>query len=287
MIPYGLLLPILVLYLLFVGGGLIETIKESLGYLPVLELYSFNLSSYSQIVSQPDFWNDVLYSSYLAFSATILSTFLGVTIAYCFVTSERPLLKWFVDKTLQIGLVIPYLYVVFLVVMQLGQTGFLSRVFYNLGFIDDLAVFPVLVYDEMGIGIISAYVFKGTPFIALFVINVMARISRTYEDVARTLRADGLMILRRIYIPLCSNTIVWTSCIVYVYALGSFEVPYLLGSVSPVPLSARLYSLFLDPDLNAIPKAMAMHVILLILGIMIVGSYAILLKRLLRGGSMT
>jgi putative spermidine/putrescine transport system permease protein len=253
-IPYALLSPILVLYGLFIGGGLIETIKVSLGYLPVLELHTFSLASYRGILQQEYFLTDMLYSVYLAFSATIISTILGVMIAYCFVTSEQPWIKRFVKRALQLGLIIPYLYVIFLVVMQLGQTGFISRILYNIGVIEDLRAFPELVFDKIGFGIICVYVAKGTPFIALFVLNVMARISRTYEDVAKTLHADGMMILRKIYIPLCSRSIIWTSCIVFAYALGSFEVPYLLGSVSPVPLSSKLYSLFINPNLTSHTK---------------------------------
>jgi len=93
----------------------------------------------------------------------------------------------------------------------------------------------------------------------------MSRVSKTYEDVAKSLCANKLTILKRIYLPLCSNVVVWASCIIFAYDLGSFEVPYLLGSVSPVPLSSRLYSLFINPNISVIPEAMAMNVMLLVI----------------------
>lgn len=281
--PYALLAPILILYILLIGGGLIETIKESMGYIPVLGFNTVNLDSYKEIFRQDSFLRDMMYSVYIAGTATILSTFLGITIAYCFVTSRNSLIKVIVKKTLQMGLIIPYLYVVFLAMLTLSQTGFASRLMYNIGVLKDLKSFPELIFDRMGLGIIWVYVFKGTPFIALFVLNVMSKISSTYEDVAKSLSASGLTILRKIYIPLSSGAIIWASCIVFAYALGSFEVPYLLGSISPVSLSSRLYSLFINPNLSVIPRGMAMNVIILILGGSIVGVYAMLLKILLKG----
>jgi putative spermidine/putrescine transport system permease protein len=281
--PYALLSPILILYILLIGGGLIETVKESMGYIPVLGLNTFSLDSYKEIFRQNSFLRDLLYSVYIAGTATILSTFLGIIIAYCFVTSRNSRIKAIVKKTLQMGLIIPYLYVVFLAMITLSQTGFTSRLMYNIGVLKDLKSFPELIFDRMGLGIIWVYVFKGTPFIALFVLNVMSKISSTYEDVAKSLSASGLTILRKIYMPLSSRAIIWTSCIVFAYALGSFEVPYLLGNISPVSLSARLYSLFINPDLNSIPKGMALNIIIIVLGGAIVGVYAMMLKFFLKG----
>ncbi|MCJ7690789.1 MAG: ABC transporter permease subunit [Clostridiaceae bacterium] len=281
--PYALLSPILILYVLLIGGGLIETVKESTGYIPVLGLNTVNLDSYKEIFGQNDFIRDMLYSIYLAGISTIMSTFLGIIIAYCFVTSKNSLIKSIVNKTLQMGLIIPYLYVVFLAMILLSQAGFVSRLMHNIGVVKDLKSFPELVFDRRGVGIICVYVFKGTPFIALFVLNVMSKISRTYEEVAKSLSASGLTILRKIYIPLSSGAIIWASCIVFAYALGSFEVPYLLGSISPVSLSSRLYSMFINPDFNAIPKGMALNIIIIVLGGAIVGVYATMLKFLLKG----
>ncbi len=282
-IPYALLAPILILYVVLIGGGLIETVKESMGYIPVLGLNTFNLDSYKEIFTGNHFIRDMIYSIYLAGAATILSTFLGIIIAYYFVISKNSFIKGIVKKTLQVGLIIPYLYVVFLAIFILSQTGFVSRLMYNIGVLKDLKSFPELVFDRRGVGIIWVYVFKGTPFIALFVLSVMSKISSTYEDVAKSLSASGLTILRKIYIPLSSGAIIWSSCIVFAYALGSFEVPYLLGSISPVPLSSRLYSLFINPDLSDIPKGMALNIIIIVLGGTIVGVYAMMLRFLLKG----
>lgn len=77
--------------------------------------------------------------------------------------------------------------------------------------------------------------------------------------------------------------ILWTSAIIFAYDLGSFEVPYLLGNVKVMSLSSKLYSLAVNPDIEAIPTAMSMNLILLGVGLISVGIYSIALKRILRG----
>lgn len=280
--PYLLILPIVLLYGVFIGGGLAGIIQESLGHIPILGLQGFTIEYYSTVISQNYFLKSLLYSIYIACTAAVIATVLGVVIAYAFVTCENEMVQRLVKRALQFGLIIPYLYGVFLAMILLNQTGFFARVAYSIGAIGEPASFPELIFDRKAVGIIWVFVFKGTPFISLFVMNVMGRIGNTYGDVAKSLGSGSLTILRKIYIPLASNSIVWTSSIIFAYALGSFEVSYLLTSISPVPLSAKLYSLFIHPDLTMIPQTMALSVILFVLGGSVVGIYSFLLGFLLK-----
>lgn len=281
-VPYLLVVPILMIYTLFIGGGLIEAVKESLGYIPVINMYSVNLDGYREIINEGGFWRDLTFSVYLALAATVLSTLFGTIIAYSFVASNNVVIKTIVRKILEIGLILPFLYVVFLAMLFLNQTGFFSRLLFHIGIISDYGSFPVLIYDRFGLGILWVYVFKGAPFVALFAINIMSRISKVYSEAAQSLGADSLAILRRIYLPLSANTITWASSIIFAYDLGSFEVTYLLSGISPVPLSAKLYSLHISPDLYTTTQTMALNVILFGCGLIIVGAYAVFLRFLLR-----
>ncbi|MBB6215519.1 putative spermidine/putrescine transport system permease protein [Anaerosolibacter carboniphilus] len=282
-IPYLLILPIVLLYGIFIGGGLIGIVQESLGHIPVIGLEGFTMKYYRLIISQKYFIKSFLYSIYIASAAAVIATVLGVMIAYAFVMCQSKSIQRIVKKALQFGLILPYLYGIFLAMILLNQTGFFARLLYNTGVIRESASFPELIFDRKAIGIIWVFVFKGTPFIALFVMNVMARIGNTYGDVARSLGSGSLTILRKIYLPLSSNSIIWTSSIIFAYALGSFEVNYLLSSISPVPISAKLYSLFIHPDLTVIPQTMALSVMLFVIGVSLVGVYSFLLRFVLKG----
>ena len=278
-----LLLPIILLYSIFIGGGLLEVMIESMGFIPTLGLTQLSLNHYREILENPDLLGSLGYSLYLAFVSASLSTVFGVFIAYKMVISENGTMKKLTTKILQAGIVLPYLYVVFLIMLMMSRTGFVSRVFYHLRFIDGLEQFPNFVYDPLGFGIITVFVVKGTPFIALFVVNVMANISNTYSHVAKTLGSSNLWILKKIYLPLSSNVILWTSAIIFAYDLGSFEVPYLLGTVKVISLSSKLYSLYINPSIETIPTSMAMNLIILCVGLISVGIYSVVLSRMLRG----
>lgn len=279
--PYALILPLVVFYLVFIGGGFIEVLKESFGYIPVLGFNTVSYQAFIDILAKKDFIINLVFSIYLALSSCLISTFLGILIAYSFVMTNNKYLKFVTKKVIQGGIIIPYLYGVFIAMLFFTKTGFISRVFYHVGIIKNFETFPELIFDRFGIGIILVYVFKGTPFIALFLINVMSRISDTYSGVAKTLGAKDVIILKKIYLPLSSNTIIWASSIIFAYDLGSFEVPYLLSSIYPVPLSSSLYSLFINPNISEIPSAMAMNVIIFIIGIVVILIYAFSLKLIL------
>ncbi len=280
--PYLLILPILLLYGFLIGGGLYSIVIESLGHIPILGLHGYNLTSYIAVMTQRNFLESLMYSAYISLTSALIASIIGVMIAYFFISCDNKRIKSFVKKNLQLGLIIPYIYVVFIAMLMLNQTGFFARLLYHIGVITAPKNFPELVFDRRAIGIIWVFVFKGTPFIALFVINIMSRISNIYGDVAKTLGASSSTVLRRIYLPLSSNTIIWTSCIIFAYALGSFEVNYLLSGISPMPIAARLYSMFVNPDLTVMPQTMVLNVILFLTGSCIVGLYAMTLKLLLR-----
>ncbi len=278
-----MLVPILVLYMVFIVGGLLAVGVESFGMIPSIGLTDFSFHGYRAVLSHPSFTRNLLYSVYLAGVSATVSVLMGVALAYALVVVRNRFLKALTLRTLEFGLILPYLLAVFLAMLFLGQTGILARGGAALGILKDYRDFPVMIFDPLGIGIIWTFVFKGAPFIALFTYRVMERISGTYHEVASTLQAGEWAIFRRIYLPLSANTIIWSACVVLAYDLGSFEVPYLLNGLRPVPLSSQLYSAYVSPDLTTGVEAMALSLIILLTGILCVTAYGLLLKAVLRG----
>ena len=285
-VPWLLLLPVLLLYGILIGAGLVTTFIESLGYIPALGLLLPSWDAYRGILQQPDFLRNTLFSLWIALVSSLLSTTLGVLIAKAISDTRISWLTALTRKSTQIGLILPYLYGIFLVMTFLNQAGYVSRVFYHIGLVQEPRQFPALLYNSSGTGMILAFVFKGTPFVALFVSNILSRVSVEYQDVARTLGAGRWFVFRRIHLPLSSSVIVWCASVLFAYNLGSFEVPYLLGAIRPVTLSTQLYSRYINPDLLHIPKAMALSVLLFLIGFFCTALYAIILKKVL-GGRIT
>lgn len=272
------LLPLLIIYSVLIMGGIFLVFIESLGYIPALGLTQVHLGSYLAILREPSFYKSVFYAFYLAISASLISCVLGVAIAYRLTQFSN---KRFLRRLLRYGLILPYLYMTFLTLMLFSRTGILSRLLYQLNVIEALDQFPQIIYGNAGIGTIIVFAMKGIPFVALYVLNVMEKIKGDYQQVASTLGATPLQRLRYVYLPLSANAIVWSTVIIFAYDMGAFEVPFLFSGTASMPLSVKLYGLYINPNIDKIPESMAATMILFLLGTVGAALYALVLKKVI------
>ncbi len=278
------LLPMILLFGIFLVGGILQVFWESMGHIPALGMNRISVDAYVDIVQEPNFLINMSFSLVLALISASIATITGVLIAYGIYLSKSKYIQVLIKKILQMGLMLPYLYMVLLVILSIGKTGFLSRLLYQLGFIEGIKEFPELVYHPYGFGIILVFILKGAPFVALFTLNILNEINTGYGEIAKTLGGNHSSILLKIYLPFLSESIVWCASILLVYQIGSFEVPFLLGTNEPITLSSKLYSLYIHSDIQTIPKTMAMNIIILIISTITVFLYSILLKTIMKGG---
>ena len=273
------LLPAVILILMVTGALMLMVVTSLMDPAGTVGL---TLTHYRRLLENPAFWPNTLYSLYLAVAASLLATVAGTLTAYSIATSENAAVRRLSERVMQAGLVLPYLYAVFLAFLLLGQAGLLSRLALALGVIDSQVSFPVLIFDPAALGMIWVYAFKGIPFVTLMTLTIMTRINRQYQGVARTLGAGGLQQLLRIYLPLSRRVILWSSLVLFAYALGSFEVPHFMSAFTPRPLAASLYSLYLRPGLSSYYEAMAQGILMLVFGTAAAGVYLGALNRLLK-----
>jgi|LGOV01.1.fsa_nt_gb putative spermidine/putrescine transport system permease protein len=274
-----LLLPISMIYLMLIGGGFYVVLKESLGIIPNLGFTDLTFTYFSDILEQDDMMISMMYSVGIATISTILSMFIGTFIAYRMTQSKHENMKSLIQHLFRFGMILPYLYMVFIVMLFFSQSGLVSRLLNVIGLVNNTQSFPNLIYGSMGI--VLVYVLKGIPFVIFLVINVMNKISRDYEGVARTLGSNSIQILKRIYLPLSKDTIVWAGMVLYAYDLGSFEVPYILSQIKHQSFSVKLYSSYLSPSLSSVPETMAMTIILFGVGIVTVILFALVTRTLI------
>ncbi len=260
-------LPVIIIYGIFIIGGLVLVIIESTGHIPGLGISYEGLKHYRELFLKESFVQSILYSLYIAFTSALIATTAGVLAAYSLTFAKSKFWSYVSRKILEMGMILPYLYIVFLALILFSRTGLFSRILFSAGIIDSLESFPAIFYNKSGAGIILVFIIKGFAFVSIFTFNIMARIGPGFEQISRTLGGGYYFTLKKVYLPLCSNVIIWCYCIVFIYFLGSFEVPYLLGGGEFVTLSSMLYSLYINPDIKIIPQAMALNVILYVLGI--------------------
>lgn len=276
--PVGHLLPIIILYGLLIGGGVYKVLLESLGYIPALGMTDLTLTHYGQVLSSPGFIRDLVFTLFIALTAATLSVVIGTLLAFRLTRTQIPWLKSLVAKVMQFGMVLPYLYMIFMVTLLFSKTGLYSRFLFALGAIEGLSDFPTLIYEPYGIGILLVFILKGIPFVTLFLLNMMDNINTTYDDVASSLGAGSFQLFRRVYLPLCSDLIVWTLMVLLAYDIGAFEVPYLLGSLKPQVLSVKLFSAYMSPSVETVSLTMAIALLLFIIGLLLVTLYSRFIK---------
>ena len=107
------------------------------------------------------------------------------------------------------------------------------------------------------IATIAAFAWKESAFIALVVVASVSRRLHDLLEASSVLGASRRQRWRRVFLPLATPPLAASSLIVFVYVVGSYEVPWLLGRSYPEPLPVMAYRLFSSIDLAARPQAAA------------------------------
>lgn len=274
--PYLLLVPQLALGVLFVFG-LVTGITQSLGVIPAFGLRTPTLQYYKEILARPDLVQSLRYSIYIALVSALLATVVGT--ALCALLVWRKQTTGGILRIIQIPIVVPHVVVALFIMNLFSQNGILARICATLGLISQQQDFPMLLYDANGIGVILGYLWKEIPFIIYFVLALMANMNESYGEAAVNLGATGMQAFFHVTLPLCRNTILSGFLIVFVFALGAYELPFLLGATKPKALPILAYIEYSKPDLLARPYAMAINGIIMVISLLAAGAYFILIRR--------
>ena len=68
--------------------------------------------------------------------------------------------------------------------------------------------------------------------------------------------------------PLCKDAVISGFLIIFVFALGAYELPFLLGATSPKALPVLAYQQYIHPDLRNRPYSMALNGIIIVLSVL-------------------
>ena len=282
--PYLLLVPQMFLTVLLLIG-LITGITQSFGVIPAFGLTEPTFRYYREVLTKPDLVRSVCYSLWIAFVSALLSAAAGVFLCAVLVAGHRT--KGKIMRIIQLPIIVPHVVVALFVVNLCSQNGLLARIAFGLGLIGEQQEFPMLIYDGYGVGIILAYLWKEIPFIIYFVISLMANIDRKLGEAAVNLGADRIRAFFCVTLPLCANTICSGFLIIFVFALGAYELPFLLGATVPKALPVQAYIQYTHPDLKNRPYAMALNGIIIVISLLSAAAYFILIRKNLKGLSKT
>ncbi len=277
--PYLLLLPffcIMVLILVSIWNVLLQ----SLGYIPAFGLTTLTLDYYKEVFQQQEFLSALGVSLRIALQSALLATALGILLCYALVKcgySKGKLLY-----LVRLPILMPHAVVAVFVINLFAQTGLFARAAYALGLIGDFSQFPSLLYTEGYGAAIAAYLWKEIPFVAYFVLALMSSISNTLGEAAENLGASPWRSFFQITLPLSLPAALKAFLIIFIFAFGGYELPYLLGTTVPKALPVQAYMAYTSPELRDRPYAMAMNGVILLLSLVMALLYALLTRRLLK-----
>lgn len=269
--PRLLLIPAVVPVIAVLGITAVLGAAQSLGLMPVAGEPHLGLQAYRSVVESGDLWPAIAVSIAVALAATSIALVIGLTTALAVRASRvgGRILAAIAASTIPI----PHIVGAAAIGLLVADTGWLPRL---LGL--DSSSWPALVAGPWWGAVILEYAWKESAFVALVVLSSLAACTSELMDTAAVLGAGRLARVRHILLPLATPGLITAGAISFIYALGSFEVPWLLGRSYPEPLPVLAYRLFTSTDLTARPQALAVAVVTVGISV-IVGMAALALLR--------
>lgn len=275
-VPYLLALPALACIAVFLYGVL-NGMMQGFGVMPFLDMYEPTLQYWAEVFQRPDLISSLLFSLYLAFTSSVVALVGAIVLSAALCAIKRTRLASLID--IQIPLMVAHMLVVLFMVSLFAGSGLFPRLLYQLGIISDMGAFPSIVGNSSGWGIIATYAWKEVPFIAFCTVTLMSNVSSKYGEAASVLGATGLRSFFTITLPLCKGALIKAFLVVFAFAFGAYEVPFLLEPTLPKALPVLAYIEFQDPDILNRCVAMAINGVMALFTSIIAVLYFIVLKR--------
>ena len=278
--PYLLALPAAALLFVFFYG-VANGVLQGFGIMPFLGRTEFTLDYYVEALTRSDLSSSIAYSLYLSAVSAAIAIVGGVAVSAAMTRARTSRLTRLLN--IQIPIMTMHALIALAVICLFTGSGLFPRLLYHLGLIDDPNTFTSVVGAPNGWGIILVYAWKEIPFVAFCTVTIMANISGSLGEAAAALGANPLRTFFFVTLPLCRGAIVKAFLIVFTFAFGSYEVPFLLGPTLPRAMPVLAYIEFQDPDIVNRCYAMALNGIMVLICSVFALVYFIVLQRERKG----
>ncbi|CAM4101988.1 ABC transporter permease [Zobellia nedashkovskayae] len=253
----GILLFVLVGVLPF-AAAFIYALLYSFGIIGVAN-NGFTLQFWKSVITSGTFFKSFGYSFLIALVAVVISVGSALWITSKF---RQQLEKRFMSFIIYLPLAIPGIVTGFFTFQLFSKGGFFARISHKLGFITEASQFPDLVNDGLAIGIIFSFITMITPFFVLLFLNVYK--NERVEELsllAQSLGANANQITQRVFLPILIKK-TWVLIMLYfIFLLGAYEVPLILGQESPQMLSVLIIQEIKQYDLDKISEGYVVAVL--------------------------
>lgn len=278
--PYVLAAPAALMLAVFLYG-VVNGVLQGFGIMPFLGKYEFTLEYYYEALTRADLASSIGYSLYLAFVSSVLALAGGVALSAALTRAKTGRVARVFG--IQIPLMTMHALVALAVICLFTGSGVIARMLFAAGAVGDANTFPSVIGATSGWGIIVVYLWKEIPFVAFCTVTIMSNISDTMGEASSTLGASPLKTFFNVTLPLCKGPIIKAFLVVFAFAFGSYEVPFLLGPTLPKAMPVLAYIEFQDPDIINRCYAMALNGIMTLLCSLMALVYYLILQRERKG----
>ena len=264
--------PLVIPFVFIFMSGIILTAVHSFGIMFYDYIYEDHFFAYKSLFTEMWFYHSLILTLIAALLSSFFSVILGVLISYNLWRLPHGMKKYGIVS--RIPLILPHIAAGFLVILFFSRSGIFSSVSTALGVTSGMDDFPGILYSSYAVDIIFANIYKETPFVIVLVYAVLLKIDSRLITTASMLGASASRIFFRVILPSLTPVMNTVFIIIFVYNLGSFEIPYVLGSSKPGFLSIRVYDYFFMKDLSLRPIAMAILMVILVFSMTLVYIYS-------------
>ncbi len=213
----------------------------------------FTFEYWVEVFSKSEMLSSFGFSLYIASVSMLIAV--GTALFFSIIFNKE-LQKGIGSYMFYFPLSIPAMVAAFFIFQLFSKGGWVSSIGFQLGLIDSISAFPDLINDKYGIGIIAAHVLLAVPFFTIYFLNVFKTENlKELGELAITLGTKSKEISTKVYIPILFSRSLPTLVLYYIFILGSYEIPLLLGRESSEMVSVLAIRKLRRFNLNDIPEA--------------------------------
>ena len=228
------------------------------------------LDAWRRVLADDGFWDAMLFTLGVALVATVVAVVLAVPLGIA-VRDAGP-----VGRSMMVALVpVPHLVVAATTVAWLGPGQLVDRI------VD----VPSALGGRSAAAVVLVYVVKEVPFLVLIVAAAIDSTTRGLEDAASTLGATRWHRWRFVLFPQLTKPDAFGALIVAAYAVGSTEIPLVLGPLRPEALTTHALTITRVRGPVARADAAVVLVLTSLLVATLVGIVMVLVHRPRKGSS--
>lgn len=229
----------------------VYAVAYSVGAIGILS-NSITMEFWKQVFDSGELVKSFAYSSILAAAGVFFSVVIALSVSMGY-RSQLRLPFW--SSMIYFPLAIPGMVASFLTLQLFSKSGFFSRFSIQLGWIQNLQEFPDWINDRYGIGIVLTFVLVVAPFFIILFLNIYQndRID-ALSILAYSLGANKEQVFWKVTLPILLKRAKKIMILYFVFLLGAYEIPLVLGQESPQMISVLVIRELKQFDLRLIPE---------------------------------